>query len=68
MKAKADIKTLDDAAAATGLGRRTLQRWLGAGLLRAYKVPADRRRYLDVREIDRLRTTPQPIKRRRRQS
>jgi excisionase family DNA binding protein len=64
----ADIKSLDDAAAATGLGRRTLQRWLAAGLLRAYKMPADRRRYLDVREIERLRTTPLPIKKRRKQS
>lgn len=63
--AKINIKSLDDAAAATGLGRRTLQRWLGAGLLTVYKVPTDRRRYLDVREIDRLRTTPQPIKRRK---
>ncbi|MGA7911390.1 MAG: MerR family transcriptional regulator [Candidatus Dormiibacterota bacterium] len=63
--ALADIKSLDDAATATGLGRRTLQRWLGAGLLTAYKVPTDRRRYLDLRQIERLRTTPQPIKRRR---
>ncbi len=46
---------LDEAAEATGLGRRTLQSWLHDGRLTGYRIAGDRRRYLDLGELDRLR-------------
>ncbi len=62
--AKPVIKTLEEAAALTGVPRRTLQRWMGEGDLTAYSVKGDTKRYLDINEINRLRT-PQPINRRK---
>jgi excisionase family DNA binding protein len=55
------VKPLDEVATETGLGRRTLQRWLGEGLLTAYKIHGDRRRYIDLAEVRRLRQ-PQRVK------
>lgn len=62
MKAKSvpNVKPLDEAAALTGVPRRTLQRWLGFGYLTAYHIKGDHKRYVDVGEVNRLRT-PQPL-------
>ena len=57
------LKPLDDAVQDTGLGRRTLQRWLSEGILTAYKIAGDKRRYVDVEEIEKLRQ-PQPLPKR----
>jgi excisionase family DNA binding protein len=62
---KKKLRPLDDVAAQTGLGRRTLQTWLGQGLLTAYKIAGDRKRYIDVAELDRLRQ-PQAIRKEKR--
>lgn len=49
------IKPLDEVVSEFAIPRRTLQRWLGTGKLTRYKVEGDRRRYLDVAEVKRLR-------------
>jgi excisionase family DNA binding protein len=51
---------LDDAAQEVGVSRRTLNRWIADGLLRVYRVPGDRRRMVDLDEIEKLRQ-PRPI-------
>ena len=53
-------RSLDDAASQTGISRRTLTRWIGQGRLRAYSIAGDRRRYVDLDEIRKLRE-PRPI-------
>lgn len=57
------FKPLDEAARLSGVGRRTIQRWLGEGRLTAYKIAGDKKRYVDVDEIDKLRE-PQPLPKR----
>lgn len=52
-------KNLDDAARELGIPRRTLQRWIGSGKLTGYKIEGDRRRYVDLAEVKRLRK-PRP--------
>jgi excisionase family DNA binding protein len=59
------IKTLDEAAVVTGLGRRTLQRWITDGKLTGFRVFGDRKRYVDLDEVARLRQ-PKALPRRRR--
>jgi excisionase family DNA binding protein len=54
---------MDDAAKQLKLSRRTITRWVTAGSIRVYRVPGDRRRYVDLDEIDRFRQ-PRPIERR----
>lgn len=56
------VKSLDDAARLSGVHRRTIQRWLGEGKLTAYRIPGDRKRYVDLDELSQLRT-PQALPR-----
>ncbi|HEV2033389.1 MAG TPA: helix-turn-helix domain-containing protein [Candidatus Dormibacteraeota bacterium] len=60
----ATLRTLDEAARAAGIGRRTLDRLVADGKLKAYKQIGDRRHYIDMDELDRLRK-PRPVGRRR---
>jgi excisionase family DNA binding protein len=55
-KSALDVKPLDEVAALTGVPRRTLQDWLHYGDLTAYRIKGDRKRYLDINEVNRLRT------------
>ena len=48
-------RTLDEAAKQTGVSRRTLTRWVSEGRLRAYKRAGDRRRYVDLDDLRKLR-------------
>jgi len=51
-------RSLDEAAAQTGISRRTLTRWISEGKLRAYSRAGDRRRYVDlddIRELQKLK-------------
>jgi excisionase family DNA binding protein len=65
VKGKPDVKPLDEAVGLTGVPRRTLQRWLSSGDITAYQIKGDSKRYIDVNEVNRLRT-PQPIPKPRR--
>ncbi len=47
-------RSLDDAAAQTGISRRTLTRWVSEGKLRAYSRAGDRKRYVDLDDIRKL--------------
>lgn len=58
------LRTFDDAAQETGLGSRTLRRWVAEGRLKAYAIAGDRRRFVDMDELDRLRR-PKPVPRKR---
>jgi excisionase family DNA binding protein len=51
---------MDEAAADLKIGRRTIQRWISEGTVTAYRIAGDRRRYVDLDEIKRLRE-PQAI-------
>jgi excisionase family DNA binding protein len=53
-------KTLDDAARQLGIGRRTLTRWISEGKLTGYTIAGDRRRYVDMDEVKKLRQ-PKPL-------
>jgi len=62
------LKALDDAAAQSGVHRRTLQRWLNDGSLTAYRIAGDRKRYIDLDELEKLRqpvALPRPRRRRK---
>ena len=47
-------RTLDEAAAQTGISRRTLTRWISEGRFRAYSRAGDRRRFVDLDDIRKL--------------
>ena len=49
------IKSLDEAARLTGVSRRLIQKWLGGKRLTAYSIAGDRRRFVDLDEIKKLR-------------
>ncbi len=57
----ATLRTLDEAARLVGVGRRTLDRLVADGKLTAYKVIGDRRHYVDLDAVERLRK-PRPVK------
>ncbi len=59
------IKPLDEAARLSRVGRRTIQRWLGEGRLTPFRIAGDKRRYVDVDEITKLRH-PEPLPKRER--
>jgi excisionase family DNA binding protein len=59
-RAVATWRSLDDAAKATKVSRRTISRWVREGKLRAYTIAGDRRRFVDLDEIKRLRE-PKPL-------
>ena len=61
----ATLRTLDEAARLVGVGRRTLDRLVAEGKLTAYKVVGDRRHYVDIDAVERLRK-PRPVKAARR--
>lgn len=48
-------RSLDDAAKQTGIGRRTLSRWISQGRIKGYTIAGDRRRFVDLDEIKKLR-------------
>jgi DNA-binding transcriptional MerR regulator len=52
-------RTITDAARESGVSRRTLERWLRAGLLTRYVIRGDRRTYIDLDQIKGLRK-PRP--------
>jgi excisionase family DNA binding protein len=52
-------RSLDEAAAAVGVTKRTLQKWIKGGLLKPYRVLGDRRTFVDLDQIEKLRE-PQP--------
>ena len=54
------IKSLDEAARLSGVSRRLIQKWLGEKRLTAYSIAGDRRRFVDVGEIKKLRE-PRPL-------
>lgn len=54
------FKTLDEAARLGKVSRRLIQRWLSEGRLTAYRIPGDRRRYVDFDELKELRQ-PRPV-------
>jgi len=56
----ATIKSLDEAARASGVSRRLLQKWLREKRLIAYSIAGDRRRFVDLDEIKKLRE-PKPL-------
>jgi excisionase family DNA binding protein len=56
------VKSLDEVAQELGIHRRTLQRWIYEGKLTPYRIEGDRRRYLDIEEVERLRE-PKPLRR-----
>ena len=47
-------RSLDEAAQQTGIGRRTLSRWVSQGKLTAYARAGDRRRFVDLDDIRKL--------------
>jgi len=66
--AQPELRVLEDAAAAVGLGRRTLERWLSEGKLTGYKIAGDRKRYIDMKQLARLRqpqALPKPRRRKK---
>jgi DNA-binding transcriptional MerR regulator len=56
-----NLKTLDEVSRELGIPRRTLQTWLVLRKITPYKIEGDRRRYLDVDEVRRLRE-PRPLR------
>lgn len=42
-------------AAVVGVSRRTLERWVVQGAITAYRVPGDRRTFLDMEEVGHVR-------------
>lgn len=52
---------MDEAAKQLKLSRRTITRWVGEGRIRVYSIPGDRKRYVDLDEIRKMRSTPQLI-------
>lgn len=49
------LRSLDDAAREVGVSRRLLQRWISEGKLQAYRIAGDRRRFIDIDQLNRLR-------------
>lgn len=52
-------RSLDDAADQVGVTKRTLQKWIRAGLLKPYRIMGDRRTFVDLDQIAELRK-PKP--------
>jgi excisionase family DNA binding protein len=48
-------RSLDEAAKRLKVSRRTLQRWAREGHIRIYKRPGDRKRYVDLDEVEAFR-------------
>ena len=54
-------RTLRQAAEELGVSRRTITRWISSGHLKAYKLPLDPRRYIDLDEVEALKGEFRPI-------
>lgn len=52
-------RTLDEAANQVGISRRTLQRWISEGRVHSYTIAGDRRTWVDLDEVRKLRI-PRP--------
>lgn len=50
----ATLKALDDAAKASKISRRLLQKWLSEGKLKRWQKPGDRKRYVNMDEVKRF--------------
>ena len=48
-------RTLDNAAKEAGISRRTISKWVSQGKLRLYARAGDRKHYVDLDEIEKLR-------------
>src|SRR5260221_12329338 len=48
-------RSLDEAAEQTGIGRRTLNRWISEGRVHVYRIAGDRRHFVDMDEVNKLR-------------
>lgn len=55
-------RSLDDAADQLNLSRRTITRWIGEGKIKAYRIAGERKHFVDLDEIEKLRE-PKPIPR-----
>lgn len=52
-------RTLDEAANQVGISRRTLQRWISERRIHSYTIAGDRRSWVDLDEVRKLRV-PRP--------
>jgi predicted site-specific integrase-resolvase len=52
------IVPIQEAADAVGRTRQTLYRYIRLGLLKRYRVPIDRRTYIDLDELEELMRHP----------
>lgn len=50
-----NLKSIDEAAKIAKVSRRLLQQWMTETKLKRWKVPGDRRRFVDMDEIRRLK-------------
>lgn len=53
-------RTLDQAAKQLGVSRRTISQWISDRKIRAYTIPGDKHRYVDMDEVKKFRQ-PRPI-------
>jgi excisionase family DNA binding protein len=52
------LATVEEAAKETGIGRSTIFRYIRYGYLKPYKKALDRKRYIDLDELEELRRNP----------
>jgi len=52
------IVPLTEAAAALGVAESTIYRWIRLKLVKKYRQPFDRRTYVDLDELEEVRTNP----------
>jgi excisionase family DNA binding protein len=55
-------RTIEETARDIEVHRRTIDRWIADGKLKAYKIEGDRRHYVDADAVERLRK-PKPVRR-----
>jgi hypothetical protein len=60
LAAMTSLKSLDDAPKTLKISRRQLQRWISAGRITRYKSEGDRKVYVDLDEVRKLRK-PRPV-------
>jgi hypothetical protein len=56
-----NLVPIQEAAKRVGLSRNTLHRYVSLGLLKRYTSPFDRKTYIDLDELERIRKEP-PLK------
>lgn len=62
LAAMPSLRSLGEAAEVTGVSRRLLQKWVSDGKLKRWKIEGDRKLYVDLDAIKKLRE-PKPIDR-----